>query len=523
MSSTRKIIFVALAIVAVKLLLSHAMVGPWFEPDESTYAVKAWHVSQGELAWQHPERGMGSPGYAFVCAPLWWMAGGDADLFLRLVSAQNALLAAMAFVILVSVFRRHVRLNAALACAAGAVLYGPVFLYGFAVLSENAALPLLAMALWIAQRMRHLRWWHWPAMALVCGAAIAVRSALLPLALAAFSVLMTHIWSRHRTAAIVLIAGAVTVCLTGLGLMASAGVIFNKAELARQWRDHGWMIVAAPLSAMLCGVAYLGVSGFGLLPIAAIRSVARRLRRLQPEAVFVAAFSLASLAMYGLMLGRSVRPFGDYFEGRYLDLVGSLMVGYGLMHLFTHALSWRMALMGSLYCVASLVALWIAKPLWACNLAFQPSVWLVLIVAFLWGIGYVAQRIRRSPAVLSMLAVVVVTLFGVMELRDFRAPFVKVQMFGKMTREVLREAPYSEFYVDQLPVDSMQLHYMRMFATASMEMWNPGMTERFVGDYRRVPAGSILLSAWPLEAQVLVSIGPLRLYHVLPAATLAAR
>jgi len=215
------VLVAAVGLFLLKLLLGFEFSAPWYEPDESSYALRGYHLAHGDgLSWRHRQRAPGMEGYPALLSAPWFLAGDNADLFLRLAGALNAVLASATLLLAYAVLRHWFPHWPAFAGAAATVLYAPVFCYGLALLSENLFFPAVLLALWAVQKAAatHRAWW----------------------------------WALTGVAVAVCFAARITGIVAMIAL-----VLVVLVEMARhliRWRQRSWQ-AGVPLAALLaCAV-----------------------------------------------------------------------------------------------------------------------------------------------------------------------------------------------------------------------------------------------------------------------------
>ncbi len=547
------VLAVAVALLVLKVVLAESITGPWFEPDETTYALQGYHVAHGELSWHHPFRGMGNPGYGYFLAGPWLAAGESTPAFLRTALAANAALAALGAILGYLVLRRWFGHWPSLAGMAAMALYAPVFIYGFAMLSENLFFPLGLLAILAAQRASATgRWYWWLALAVVTVLATAVRlmgAAAMGAALVAavWVLVRERRWRNVMPPAIVLLV-FIVVYMAGNRLV---GYSMNWTEICTLvsdlWQNPSRLWGFA--GAFGFGAAYV-VLASAALPLAALvyslYSLRDLRRTLDPALVFVALTCLLTLLGFSLVIGVSFSENVDSrLYGRYLDVVAMLVIGCGLARLASGDLWQRrtvviMVIAGGLL-AAALVTLrtenagysqtfgayyFLQHPM--DSLVNDSSVFLQLVgkVAswhggLMWRMGLmgvlaavlvIAALLRRWPV--AAVLVVVAALAGNTwaaygELADFRQGFEFYHDFGRAVSPILLDhfRAYPDqprlVYVDKLPLtdDVGATNLTRMFGICGMELWTPSVTAYEVTTERRFPPQALVYSLQPLEKQ----------------------
>lgn len=525
------VLAVAVVLLGLKVTLAESITGPWFEPDETTYALQGYHAAHGELTWRHPFRGMGNPGYGIFLAGPWLAAGESTPAFLNAALAANAVLAALGVILGYAVLRRWFGHWPSLAGTAAMALYGPVFIYGFAMLSENLFFPLILLAILAAQRASG-RWYWWLALAAVTALASAVRiwgaAAMAAALLAAVWVVVREPrWRSLAPAAMVLLVWVLlggTLCVVSGRLV---GYSLNGTEISNLlgdlWQNpsHLWGFAGA----FGFGVAYV-VLASAALPAAGLIYAAgacRDLRRtLDPAIVFVILTCLLTLLGFSLVIGISFSQNVDSrLYGRYLDVAAMLVIGCGLARLASGDL-WRrrtvviMVIAGGLL-LAALATLGTEKAGYSQTFGtyvfLKSGLWWRLgVTGVLAAALVVAAMLRRWPvaAVLVVVAVVAGNTWAAYgELADFRSGFEFYHDFGRAVSPILLEhfRAYPDqprlVYVDKLPLSDNvgEANLTRMFGIGGMELWTPSVTAYEVTMERRFPPRSLVYSLQPLESQ----------------------
>ncbi len=346
--------------------------GPWYEPDGSNYALRGYHLARGDgLSWRSHWRAPGKEGYPALLAGAWLLAGEDTDLFLRLALVQNAALSALLVAVGYAVLRRWFPAWPSLTGAAAMALYAPVFLYGFALMSENLFFPAFLCAVWAVQRAvdsGRLRWWALAGLAVAVSFSARITGAAFVAALAIVALVEVI---RHRRSlsfgklAAPLVAVAVVVAvliplhhltrpepeqLVEIG--APADEAGPATEVAGEAGPPGYRLLlsqalrfwttAEGLKSLgfriLWEGYYILMAGFFLLPVAFVWLVVGRIRcrtdggptHLDPVTLFIVLSLVFTLAGVIYQIGASTRITLESMYGRYIDVVVMVLVGFGV-------------------------------------------------------------------------------------------------------------------------------------------------------------------------------------------------
>jgi len=379
-----QVLAVAAAVLLLKVGLSYQFHGPWYEPDGSTYALRGYHLAQGDgLGWRHSTRPAGAAGYPILLTIPWFLAGEDTDLFIRLTLVMNSLLAAGIVVVGYAALRRWFSHWASLVGAIGMAVYGPIFIYGFAFLSETSFFFLFVLAVFLAQRAAESRkWYWWFLLGLTVAASMATRVTGFAFVAAAVVVAVIELIQRPNATAVL----RIVVCLAGIALVLLPLNHFNQPQPEVK-RHIGIQLIAGNLKAkppptqadgaapqhvydyapsrqehlnlarrlltdfgamaqivriLTWAVGYIILSSFAMPVVLAVRFVLKRWRsesssggrRIDPGIMFVVLAGLFTIGGVVLRLGMSQQTTMESMYGRYLDVIVMVIVGVGAAYLF---------------------------------------------------------------------------------------------------------------------------------------------------------------------------------------------
>ena len=372
----RWVLLVAIAVFAVKLLLSLQFSGPWYEQDESSYALRAYHLANGDgLHWRHQYRAPGKEGYPLFLSLSWMLAGTDTDLFFRIALISNCLLVFAMVLMGYAVLRQRFTHVGSLLGAAAMTLYAPVFLYGFSMLSENLFFVAFLAALWsVQQATRTARWYWWAAAGLAVAMTYSTRVSgiVLVIALAgtaAFEAIRSRKARRYVLAACSSLLGVAVV----VGLMAflaqprpqvptEIGIVESRAPenpLLEQVYGYrltegkvlpGWLTREGLFGtgrSLLWEIDYVFLAGFIVLPAMAVLYLLRSFRpaaadggrRVDAGLLFLVLCLVGTLLAVSLHQGRSTTVTVESMYGRYIDVVAMALIGYGIAYACSGALA----------------------------------------------------------------------------------------------------------------------------------------------------------------------------------------
>jgi len=216
----------ALLLFVLRFVAAWPFSSPWYEPDESTYALRAYHLAQGDgLSWRHPNRPAGAPGAPILMSLMWLLAGDDTDLFVQLTYTVNSFLACGIVIVGYAAFRRWFGHTAALLGAIAMALYGPIFIYGYTFLGEPLFFFLFVVTVWAAQRVADAgRWFWWLALGLATAASQVARVTGFAFVAAAVVVGIVHlVHYRNRVA-----AGHLACLLAGIAVLLGPIAVLNR-------------------------------------------------------------------------------------------------------------------------------------------------------------------------------------------------------------------------------------------------------------------------------------------------------
>jgi hypothetical protein len=527
------VVAVAVALLALKVAVADSSAGPWFEPDETTYALQGYHVAHGDLSWRHPFRGMGNPGYGMFLAVPWLAAGESTPKFLEAATAANAALTALGVILGYVMLRRWFEHGPSLVGTTAMAIYAPVFIYGFAMLSENLFFPLCLLAILAAQRASATgRWYWWMALAVVTALAAVVRfwglAGMAAALVAAVWVLVREPRRRNMAplAAVLLVWG----CLVGACYVANIrlmGYSLSGAEVQNiigdLWRNPSHM--SGFVGAFGFGAAYVVLASAALPAAGLVCSVGsvRDLRRaLDPAKVFVVLMCLLTLVGYALVTGVSFSQNVDSrLYGRYIDIVAMLVIGYGLAWLASGDLWQRRTVVIAVIAGGLLAAATATLRTENASYTHTFGTYVFLHGGWWWRVGVagglaallvVAAALRRRPLAAGLVIVAALagnTWAAYSELGDFRQRFEFYNDFGRAVSPILEEhfRAYPDqprlVYVDKLPLsaDVNETNLTRVFGICGMELWTPSVTAYEVTMERRFPPQSLVYSLQPLEEQ----------------------
>ncbi|MBN2581582.1 MAG: glycosyltransferase family 39 protein [Planctomycetes bacterium] len=223
------VLLVVLALFVLRLVAGGPFSGPWYEPDESTYALRAYHLAHGDgLSWRHPQRWSGAAGAPIVMALPWLIAGDNTDLFVHLTYGLNSLLVCGIVVIGYATFRRWFGHWPSLVGALAMALYGPVFIYAYSFLGEPSFFFLFVLTIWIAQRIADSgRWFWWLALGLAAAASQVSRITGFAFVAAAVVVAVIHLIQQRNRAAV----GHLACLLVGLAVVIWPVAVYNRPKV----------------------------------------------------------------------------------------------------------------------------------------------------------------------------------------------------------------------------------------------------------------------------------------------------
>jgi len=382
-----QVLAIAAALLVLKVGLSYQFHGPWYEPDGSTYALRGYHLAQGDgLSWRHSTRPAGAAGYPILLAVPWLLAGEDTDLFIRLALVLNSLLVAGIVVVGYATLRRWFSHWASVAGAVGMAVYGPIFVYGFSFLSETPFFFFFVLAVFLAQRAAESRQWcWWFLLGLTVAASMATRVTGFAFVAAAVVVAVIELLQRRSAAAVlhtvVLLAGIALVLLPlnhfnrprpetrlhiGIQLIggnmpvkqaetqdgaAAPQHIYDYSDYATSKQEHINLIrrLLTDFGAMVhvvriltWALGYMIISSFAMPVVLAVRFVLKRWRsksssggrRIDPGIMFAVLAGLFTIGGVVLRLGMSQQTTMESMYGRYLDVIVMVIVGLGVACLF---------------------------------------------------------------------------------------------------------------------------------------------------------------------------------------------
>ena len=246
------VLSVALALLVLRFVAGWPFSSPWYEPDESTYALRAYHLAQGDgLSWRHPNRPAGAPGAPILMSLTWLLAGDDTDLFVQLTYIVNSLLACGIVIVGYAAFRRWFDHWAALLGAVAMAIYGPIFIYGYTFLGEPLFFFLFVVTVWAAQRVADTgRWPWWLALGLATAASQVARVTGFAFVAAAVFVGIVHLVHYRNRAAV----GHLACLLAGIAVLLGPIALLNRPRLESA-PDVGIEVGAGTLSGQPSGEA----------------------------------------------------------------------------------------------------------------------------------------------------------------------------------------------------------------------------------------------------------------------------
>ncbi len=584
----RSVILVALILVLLKVALSFQFESPWFEPDETTYALRGWHLAEGDgLSWRHPGRGAGSDGYVVLLAGCWLLTD-DTDTFIRLALLANCLLSGMLLVVGYAMLRHWCEHWASVLGALTMVIFAPVFVYSFAMLSETLFFLLVAISVVLAQQVfRNNRWYWWIGLGAVAAMASITRVNGQVLTVAVILLTVMSITQRRNLRTI---AGSVAGIITMIGLQMLARRLSRPTTVVQiEGGDGDYTLVqqlflifgdipghiAGIGQSTVLAVAYVILSGLAILPVAFVLFSALNLRRQQGgkrqfdlPLIYCMLLIAGMLAMHVLALSRGAEvELKDRIGGRYVDVAVMLIVGLGMAWLWSRTnnmlrrpqtlqasgaspiLSGRRSAVIIVAVSAALGLLaWIVFPLgiapetlqeqptpgaqFSANLGLAPllvrpgqvaseSAGLRLVFAASVVLALAAvMLLRKRPrigAVATLAAIGLVSAVSIQQVSEFTQPFSLFHDFARTSAAKLeaRFPGHKVVYVDRVAAEHVSMNAIRMFATGSLELWNPQAQFIEVGMERHVPPGSIVFSMYQLPFETVHQQHNLRLYYVL--------